>query len=207
MAYASLAEFRSMNNVRDQLDDDTIQLALSTAMSNIDWWCGVGPFEPDTVATTRRFTGSGAYVNLGRSVFSTTDDLVIATDDNDDGVAETTWAASDYELLPLDGVGPDGRTGWPYTEIRAVGVYGWPGPRGTFSRRVYVTAKWGWAATPSPVKYATLLLASDHWWSRNAPNGQSGFGDVDPGRLVRQNFKVQELLAPYRAGTSIVGVG
>lgn len=206
MALASLAELKEMVNVRDTQDDVTLGLALDTATSDVHLWCGTR-FEQDATATTRRFSASGARVNLGRSVFATTTGLVIATDDNDDGVAETTWTASDYELLPLDGVGPDGGTGWPYTEIRAVGSKAWPGNLGVYSTPVYVTAKWGWASAPAPVKYATLLLASDHWWSRNAPNGQSGFGDVDPGRLLRQNFKVQELLAPYRLGTRIVGIG
>lgn len=206
MAYASLAEFKEMNNVRDEQDNVSITLALNAATADVDLWCGVGGFEQDSTATVRRFSASGACVNLGRSVFATTTGLIITTDDNDDGTAETTWTAADYELLPLDGVGPNGRTGWPYTEIRAVASKAWP-TGGVYNHRVYVTAKWGWATTPAPVKYATLLLAADHWWSRNAPNGQSGFGDVDPGRLLRQNFKVQELLAPYRAGTSIVGVG
>lgn len=206
MALATLTELRGMLTIDDTVDDVDLQRALDAASVNIRTWCGTD-FEPTATTQTRKFgTCNGWAVGLGSSVIGTTVGLVVATDDDDDGTAETTWTiTTDFELDPLDGVGPDGRTGWPARRLVAVGSKTFPyaGRRPT---PVHVTATWGWAAVPTPVSQAALLLAYDLWWSRTAPHGSAGFGQVPPAQLVRQNFTVQELLAPYRAGEAIVGI-
>ena len=84
MALVSLAELKSMVNVDDQLDDQTLTLAINAAISDVELWCGVGGFEQDSTATPRRFSASGTCVNFGRSVFATTTGLIVQTDDNDE---------------------------------------------------------------------------------------------------------------------------
>lgn len=203
MAYATLAQLRGMLNDDDQSNDVELSLALNAAGRCVDEWCGQS-FEPAGSTSTRRYTAT-SWGALDVDPFNTTTGLVVASDDNDDGTAETTWTIStDFEVGPAGGVGPDGRTGWPYTQIIPVGDKAWP----RYTRRqrpIYVTANWGWAATPEPVTYATLLLAHDLWRSRTAPFGVAGFGDYGVLRL-RQNQKVVELLAVYQTGRALLGM-
>lgn len=193
-----------MLTVDDQGEDIELTLALSAAHRSVDAWCGCS-FEPAGSVSQRRFSATWGTGTLIVDPFNTTSGLVVATDDNDDGTAETTWTVGTDYVVGSNSVGPDGRTGWPYTEIHAVGSKAWP-MRTVRPDPVYVTADWGWAATPEPVTYATILLTHDLWKSRTAPSGVAGFGDYGAIRL-RENQKVVELLAPYRMGRRIVGVG
>ena len=117
------------------------------------------------------------------------------TDDDDDGTFETTWTITTDYVLGGSGVGYDGATGWPYTSLRAVGSRTWP--TATLRPAVQITATWGWAAVPVPVKQATLLLAAEAFKSKDAPFGVAAFGEFGPLR-VRANPMVAQLLARYR---------
>lgn len=123
-------------------------------------------------------------------------------DTNDDGAADVTWSSSYYQLYPLGGYGDDGIGGWPYTEVRAVGAAAF-----TLSLTrpsVHITARWGWAATPEPIKAATLLLAAETWKLKDAPFGVAAFGEFGSLR-VRDNPKIETLIAPFRRGVAVAG--
>jgi hypothetical protein len=85
-------------------------------------------------------------------------DLVSVTtlkvDDNDDGVFETTIAASGYELDTLHTSQP----GWPYEVVRLLDR-SWP-MHGRRRRRIEIVGSWGWSAVPSPINQACALLAA-----------------------------------------------
>lgn len=204
MAYPTLAELRTWANINDQGDDSTLASCLDGAVREVESLCGY-QFTPDLVATARVFylddhSGNALRLPAGNSI-SSTDDLEVDIDTGGDGTYATAWTVStDYVLEPLNGVGYDGRSGWPYTAIRPVGTRYWPWNRAGLGRPwVRVTAKWGWASTPSPVFDAVLLLAAESWKLKEAPLGVAGFGDFGVVR-VRDNPIVARKLAPYVHG-------
>lgn len=125
-------------------------------------------------------TGSRFYVATETRVFSAdwydllyVDDFTaitsIATDDDDDGVYETTWAASDYVLEPRGAVAD----GHPYRQIRLNrnGRYSFPRRSGA----IEVTADFGYSASPpAVVRQACLLVAHRLWRRKDAIFGVSG---------------------------------
>lgn len=195
MPYPTLAELRTWANITDQGDDNVLAQKLDGAVREVEGHCG-RRFVADSAATARTvWANDGWVLNLPAGYdISTTVGLVVKTDGGFDGTYETTWAATDYVLEPLNGVGRDGSSGWPYIRIGAVGGRWWP--RGSRRPGVEITAKWGWAATPTPVFDAVLLVAAESWKLKEAPFGVAGFGDFGVVR-VRDNPVVARKLAPF----------
>lgn len=199
-AYATLAELKARLGITDTADDARLTAALNTASRGIDHCCG-RQFNDAGTASARVFVAD----TLNRADvddFHSITGLIIATDTGNDGTYETVWAASDYELYPLGGV-VEGETGWPYWQIRAVGsrqfpagTPGRPAWRSLERAPVQVTARWGWAAVPAPIKEATLVIASEIFKLRDAPFGVAGFGDWGPVR-VRANPIAYAMIRPY----------
>lgn len=120
----------------------------------------------------------------------------LATDTNGDGTHDTTWATSDYQLLPINPTGPEQR---PYSEVRAVGSNLFPSPTWTGRRGlVSVTGTWGWPEVPEPVREATLIQAARVFKRREAPEGVLGFDQFGTVRVSgRPDPDVQQQLADY----------
>lgn len=192
--YATVAELRERFGIDDSMDDGLLAAAIDAAQNQVDEFCG-RVFTLDTVATARWLDSDTCGSGHLPYDIATTSGLIVATDHNNDGVAEQTWTISThFTLAPLNGIGPDGRTGWPYTQIRT--VYGspryWPWGRNV----IQITAKWGWPAVPANVKQATLMLAAETMKLKDAPLGVAGFGDLGLIR-VRENPIVARLLSRY----------
>lgn len=171
--YATLPKLKNylgLRDLTDTADDEKLQDALESATTEINTHCS-RRFYADLTASARRFhpAGHGGVVLVDD--FWDADSLVVET--TSDGTTWTTWAATDYELEPLNGV-VDGEAGWPYTRIRAVG-----------NRRFYktarasvrLTAKWGWQVVPAPVHQACLILAAENAKLAEAPFGVGGYGE------------------------------
>jgi hypothetical protein len=153
------------------------------------------------VARTFEATSS-CTVEFGRSGDLTAVAVpVVETDAAGDGTFETTWTASDYQLLPFSR--PDG---WPYTSIQAIGGLRFPHPTGSGrSDRVRITGVWGWAAVPTSVKQACLMKAAKLFMRHQSPGGIAGGGDFGPIRISRfEDPDVVDLLDPYRRVTVLV---
>ena len=197
--YATLDQLKTRMDIGDNIDDTRLGEALDSASSEIERWCQ-RQFNDAGAASARTYTADG-YSLLRVDDFHTTVGLVVATDTGEDGSYATTWASTDYQLEPLNGV-VDGRPGWPYNRIRAVGSYTFPllWPRRT---SVQVTARWGWAAVPAQVTEACLLIAAESFKLGDAPFGVAGFSEFGPVR-VRMNSRAQSLLTPYRRNPQLV---
>jgi hypothetical protein len=127
--------------------------------------------------------------------FADDDGLVVRTDDDDDGVFETTWVATGLEPLPLGARMDDGTVG-AYTQLRAVGTRRFPVLTTRFGV-VEVTARWGWPAVPDDVTEAARLIAKDLYNGRHTQGGllvDQGTGAV---LAIRRNSLAAMLLAPY----------
>lgn len=189
--YATLSDLKGYLSITSDADNGELADALSSASRDLERYCS-RQFNDAGSASARVYaTDSPCVVDVDD--FSTVDGLVVRTDEDGDGVYETTWPTSDYQVEPLNGI-VDGQAGWPYWTIRAVGGRAFPLHA---EARVQVTARWGWAAVPAPVKQSCLILAAETYKLREAPFGVAGFGDYGVVR-IRSNPVVATKLAPYR---------
>lgn len=192
-SYATLAELKSrLGGVTGSGEDAALTNALAVASRGIEQVCG-RQFNKATSATARVFHPDH-FSKATIDDIHTITDLVIATDGGDDGTYETTWAATDYQLEPLNGI-QGGESGWPYWVIRAVAGRSFP----TCTKRapLQVTAQWGWTAVPVGVKEACLLVAEETYKLKDAPFGVTGVAEWGVIR-VRDNPRAMSMLAAYR---------
>lgn len=190
--YATQTELKSYMGDSESTDNDKYDDALETASRGIEQYCQ-RQFNLASSATAR------VYYPVS-DIYAETDDFTtvtsIKTDSGSDLTYETTWATTDYQLEPLNGIW-GGETGWPYRKIRAVGSYRFPCVELADRAPLEVTATWGWAAVPAPVKQACLLLASEAFkLAREAPFGVAGYGAFGAVR-IRDNPRAMSMLAPY----------
>ena len=203
MPYATRSEFKVFVGIPDAdvVDDAAIDLALEAATAQVEGFTD-RTFTADATPVTRWYSASetGALVV---DPISTTTGLVVATDENGDGVAETAWTLStDYRLEPVNAE----LAGEPWTRIVALGTRWFPRP--AYRPGVSVTARFGWpgGVAPAPVKLATLIQASRLFKRKDAPFGVAG--SVEFGSEMRLLNEVdrdaQNLLRPYRRSWYVV---
>jgi len=196
--YAQLYELKNRLGITDNVHDDDLTEKLAGASREVE------------DHTSRQFNDAGevsarVYVPTSRCLaevddFHTIAGLIIETDESDTGSYDLTWATTDYQLEPLNGI-VDGQIGWPFYDIKAVASKYFP-----FGRRagLRVTAQWGWASVPDPVKDATLILAAESFKLREAPFGVAGFGEFGVVR-VRDMPLVGRKLRKYVREPVLVG--
>lgn len=205
MAVVTLQEVRQWLGVFDSADDLELDLARQSALSAVRTWCGWG-FELDAAPSAKTFVARDrVLLDVGAAALpiGSTTGLAVATDDTDDGTFATAWSSSDWQVEPLNGIGPGGAA-WPGLMLRAVGDHRFP-VGGSGRARVQVTARWGWPEVPARVKTAALLLTAAWHQRRATMTGRGGF-DGFFASAIRDDQAVQDLLSDYRAGTTIVGV-
>lgn len=120
----------------------------------------------------------------------------LKTDAAGDGVFETTWAATDYQLLPYNtAAGPEAK---PYTKVKSIGTQRFPWIYTTPARadRVQITGVFGWPAVPYAIKQAAQLLAAETFRRKDAPMGIAGEGEFTV--AVGQNRLAMRYADPYR---------
>lgn len=160
--YATLAQVKSALRITDSVDDSLLEMAIESASRAIDQY------------TNRNFYNAGTAVRYYAPTDSlnvTIDDLIsvvsLQTMNDDEQVYDTTWAADDYQLEPLNGIA-DGFA-QPYTNIRAIGDYVYQTLDGEAT--VKVTGVWGWASVPIQVTQATVIQASRIFKRLDSPLG------------------------------------
>lgn len=199
MAYATLAELKTFVGIPtgDTQDDTALQLALDASSTQVEGFCD-RLFTADAVATTRWYSVDDTG-RLDVDPISTTTGLVVATDDNGDGTAETTWTLNtDFRLEPINAALTSPVE--PWTTLVALGTRWFP--KLQYRPGVSVTAKFGWptGTAPQAVKLATLIQASRLFKRKDAPFGVAGsveFGSEM--RLLNElDRDAQNLLRPFR---------
>lgn len=188
--YVNVTELKTRHNITAATNDITLAEVVTEASRMVDGICG-RRFDADEAATDRVFHPTNGFeVRIDDALEIT----AVATDNADDGTYGTTWAAGDYQTLPMNGVGLNRQSGWPVTKLLAVSTRSFPNHR---RPSVQVTAKWGWAAVPADIKAATYFLAYRLYEERQAPFGT--VGNADFGALpIRDQRTVMKLLAPYK---------
>jgi hypothetical protein len=194
--YCTLTQVKAALRITDSTDDTLLEGSVESASRLIDGYA------------MRSFYNAGTAAR----VFSTNDSLYVQTDDMagtavtietstlGDGVWDVTFAATDYQLEPLNGT-LDGIT-WAYDRVRAVGDYVFPTTsvlQGEGQALVRVTAVWGWPAIPKAIETATIIQATRIFKRFDSPLGVAGFGDFGAVRVSRfLDPDVEQLVQPYR---------
>jgi hypothetical protein len=190
--YCTLADLKAALRVQDSIDDSLLELAIESASREIDGYC-----ERVFYSTT------GTRVYAPTNIYTvTTDDIISVTTlkSSSDGVTyDITWATSDYQLEPLNGVA--GGLSTPYTRIRATGNYLMPSfSVGTFyelEALIQVVGVFGWSAVPAAIRQATVILAMRLFKRLDAPLGMIS-NDLGSMRVGRFDPDVEALAAPFR---------
>ena len=193
--YATLTDVKAAFRITDDVDDTLLELSIEAASREIDGWC------------ERVFYNAGTATRIyipTDSFYVETDDLISVTTLKTSTTGESfdnTWSdAGDYQLEPLNGIS-GGLTGHPVTRIRAVGNKIFPlwDPRNINSHEatVQVTGVFGWAATPTAIRQACIILSQRMFKRFDTPLGIT-YDELGAMRVGRVDPDIQNLLAPFK---------
>jgi len=191
-----VAGYCTVQQLRDHFGDssnllttDLLERAINATSRAIDRHTG-RRFWQDAAAQAKVFRCDDAH-EVDVDDISTTDGLIVAT--GTDGTYTTTWAASDYQLEPLNADTDGGPHAW--WRIVAVGVQTFP----VHARQttLQVTAQFGWSEIPPDVEEACILRAAAIFKRKEATFGVAGFGEFGVVRIGRNDVDVVSLLHPF----------
>lgn len=188
--YATVAQLKARLGITDTTDDTMLTMIATGVSRAIDGYCGQ-VFYKDANDATRYYTAEyDDYLPIDPIVSVTT----LATDDDGGRTYATTWAATDYDLLPENAA----LRNWPYTYIE-------PTPDGDYSfpagvrKGVKIIGIFGWPAVPDAVTEAALLWGERLYKRKDAPFGIASFIEAGEMRLIKEvDPDVQTLLKPYQ---------
>jgi hypothetical protein len=197
--YATLAEVKAAARipVGDTLDDALFETAIESASRDIDAYTERVFFSTGATAVARVYIPQDIYLVETDDIISVT---TLKSDSTGNGTFDITWASTDFQLEPLNGLA--GGIATPATRIRAIGEYLWPvyEPRNVNSNQasVQVTGVFGFASIPSAIKQATILASLRAYKRYESPTGVLGFSDMGVVRVGRLDPDVERLVSPYR---------
>lgn len=198
--YTTVEELEDrLGGIQSATDADKMANAILVSARGIEKVCR-RQFNRTETATARLFYPQSPGLIVVDDFYTTTG-LIIAIDTGDDGTYETTLTSADYQLEPLNGI-VDGEEGWPYWRIRLMRS-ATPLPRRSVRAPAQITAKWGWTASPEPIKEANRAVAEEVFKLKDAPWGVAGAGEWGTIR-VRENPMVMAMIARYRRDPVLV---
>jgi hypothetical protein len=171
----------------DTVDDTLLETSIEAASRQLDGFCERVFY---STSATRIYAPNDSFV-------CETDDIITLTrlrTASDGKSFDTTWAAEDYQLEPVNGIA--GGIVTPRTQIRAVDDLLFPTYGGEAT--VEVVGTFGWAAVPIAIKQAVLMLAQRQFKRYDSPLGVAGVGDLGIMRVSRIDPDVQALVSPFR---------
>jgi hypothetical protein len=196
-AYVAVSDLREqLGDSAEKLNEALLERAINATSRAVDKFCG-RRFWTDSGLSTRLYRPEDPYRAMVDDI-STATGMVVRTDDNTDGTWVSTWAATDYQLEPLNrGVasGTDTPTAFAWWRIVPISAKFFV----LHPRRptLQVTAQFGWSAVPDDVVQAVLIKAVSLFKRKDAPFGVAGFADFGAVRITRNDPDVTELLGPY----------
>jgi len=180
---------------------DDLASAINASSRQIDTYCA-RRFYADSSATARLYMSRDNNKVIIDDAYEIS---LVQVASADNAVYDITVPVGSYYTKPLNGYA-DGISGMPATLVyfttTAVTL-----PTSADNPSVKITAKWGWAAVPEPVRQSTLLMAAETFKMREAPFGVAGFADFGAVRVGKMSPQAVAMLRPYRSGDSILGVG
>jgi hypothetical protein len=197
--YATLADVKAAARIpsSDTIDDALLEIAIESSSRDIDAYTERVFFSTGATAVARVYIPQDIYLVETDDIISVT---TLKSDSTGNGTFDVTWASTDFQLEPLNGLA--GGIATPATRIRAIGEYLWPvyEPRNVNSNQasVQVTGVFGFASIPSAIKQATILASLRAYKRYESPTGVLGFSDMGVVRVGRLDPDVERLVAPYR---------
>ena len=195
--YATLAEVKAAARITDSIDDSLLETAIESSSRDIDAYTERVFFNTGATAVTRIYIPENIFLLETDDIISVTS---IKSDTTGEGGFDQTWASTDYQLEPLNGI--VGGIATPFTRVRAVGDYLWPiyEPRDINAGQasVQIVARFGFASIPSAIKQATILSSLRAYKRYESPTGVLGFSDMGVVRVGRLDPDVERLIQPYR---------
>lgn len=189
--YATLTQVKAAMRITDNIDDTLIEMAVESASRAIDGYAMRSFYSSGTA--TRYYAADDSYIVQTDDISGTA--ITLQTSSAGDGVFDTTWKVTDYQLEPNNGY-TDGLS-VPYTRIRAVEDYLYPVEAD--QALIKVTAVFGWPAVPIAITQACVIQSSRLFKRLDSPLGVAGFGDMGAVRVSRYlDPDVEQLIAPYR---------
>lgn len=189
MSYTTVERLKAAIGKESFRDDSVLDDLLTAAEAVVDDHCGrrFAAVVANAQATTRRYVAPRHDKLLFIDDLADATGLVIVDD-------STTLGADDYQLEPVNALGPDRRYR-PYNAIRRLGQ-DWNIPTYDGKASITVTsARWGWLTVDDRVARATEMAAKDLWDMRETRFGRAGFGEF-AAVIVRQNQALADLLRP-----------
>ncbi len=192
--YLTVDQLKTALQITNDSKDVLLQLAISSASRQIDTHCRDQFWSAATPSA--RVLAPDYSADIFTGAYASTVGMTVETDDDNDGVFETLWSATDWQAEPLSP-----QAGYPFNRVVAVGARHFPGARkhhylrypyylygygnqngnqlGWFAdrsprARVRITARWGWPSVPSQVVQACQLIAIDNYKSKDFTNGSAG---------------------------------
>lgn len=191
--YCTLAEIKDddvLNYESSSAHDTILETVIEAVSRAIDNYTGRRFY---SASETRYYTAEQGDI-LFIDDLSTASGLALLTDEDGDRTYETTWATTDYDLMPHNA----STNGHPFNMIETTpnGVNTFPGTK----KGVKITGTFGWAAVPKPVNRACVLWSERVFKRYTTPLGQAGATTV--GTIVLKipgpDPDVCMLLNPYR---------
>lgn len=150
--YTTLAAIKAHKDIAstDATDDGIIDDLINAASRYIDAATGNRRFYSTSVDETRTYQAANAHRVYTDDILTVT---TLKTDDDGDRTYETTWATTDYDLLP-ENAATDGRP-YTYIQIAPDGNYSFPTQR----KGVQIVGKFGYSSTTPPaIEIACRLM-------------------------------------------------
>lgn len=164
--YASLVDIKhpTVLNITDTDYDTLLEVIVEAASRAADNTCNRFFYSS---AETRFYTAENPN-RIFVDDMNSTASVTIYTDDDGDGTYENTWASTDFNTMPENAA----LNSFPATYIdRSInGNYAFPVgvPKG-----VKITATFGWASVPKPIKVAVIMQSHRIFKRLQTPLGQS----------------------------------
>lgn len=186
--YCTLSELKARLDIDDTTDDTILENVIEAASRVIDKDCNTRFY---AASETRYYSAEAPGV-------VTVDDLLsvssLATDEALDGLYSTTWATTDYQLLPFNST--------PYREIRVKPTTTKYFPVSSYKGRVKVTGSFGYSATtPDAINEACLILASRYFKRKDAVFGILGtpeLGTIQMMGELKKDSEYQQAIARFK---------
>ena len=178
--YCTAAEAATALGINDAADNVRLQICVTAASRQIEGFVGRRFWQDSTVQTREFYADDSRNVDLldqpgsePKVEISTTTGLIVKVDSGCDGTFATTLTIdTHFALLPRNAA-DDSR---PYSALYVVGGSNYFPVISNGRPGVQITARFGWATTPTEVKQATILQAELLFKSQDAPLGAAELG-------------------------------
>lgn len=150
--YTTLAAIKAHKDIAsiDATDDALIEDLINAASRYIDAATGNRRYYTTSVDETRTYQAINGYRVYTDDIISIT---TLKTDSDGDRTYETTWATTDYDMLP-ENAALDGRP-YTYIQIAPDGHYSFPNQR----KGVQIVGRFGYSTTTPPaIEIACRLI-------------------------------------------------